>query len=70
VNTENSIQRLNRKYADRLDCPIDAEGVGQGDGYFVDLKDGWTFDFQGQSGSFDSLAEVRQALANARKEQG
>lgn len=61
------IAKIQKEYRDRLDCPIDTEGVADGDGYFVDLKDGWTFDFEGAAGAFSTLDEVEDALKKATK---
>jgi hypothetical protein len=62
-----TIDKLNAKYADRLDCPISDETADEYPIYFVELKEGWRFAFHGGAGAFDNLKEVKEALATSVK---
>ena len=53
-------------YRDRL-LSISDEREDDGGGFFVDLKDGWSFGFGGNGGMFDTLKEVTAVLKASKK---
>ncbi len=64
-----TLELLNKRYADRLDCEIDDGDIPFGGGYFVDVKTGWWLEGEIDlvCGAYDTLKEVEAALRKSRK---